>query len=376
MKKRNYTLRKARTLFFLVFLLISFARGYAQEAYAELSTDNTTLTFYYDNQRSTRPGTTYDLNTGYSNPGWYDNRTSVTSVIFNSSFADARPTSTFSWFYGMTHLTTITDIGNLNTSEVTRMDNMFRACTSLTSLNLSGFNTAKVTDMRCMFQNCSGLTDLNLSSFNTANVTNMSDMFNYCSGLTSLNLNGFNTAKVTTMSSMFASCSKLTNLDLSSFDTQEVTTMNQMFMSCGKLQNLDVSSFYTPKVTNMFYLFSGCESLTRLDLRNFDPSSVTDMAGMFQGCAHLVTIFVSDKWSLHEPYPRSNYMFSGCTSIIGGMGTTYNANYVMHIYARIDGGPDCPGYFTDYDSYIIFPYAELSRDGKTLTFYNDGQQLS
>ena len=376
MKNRNYTLRRARTLFFLVFLLISFARGYAQEAYAELSTDNTTLTFYYDNQRSTRPGTTYDLNTGYSNPGWYDNRTSVTSVVFDSSFADARPTSTFSWFNGMSNLTTITDIGNLNTSEVTRMNNMFKGCSGLTNLNLSSFNTQNVTNMSYMFSGCSGLTSLNLSSFNTAKVTNMSYMFYYCSGLTSLNLSGFNTAKVTDMTSMFAQCSTLTSLDLSCFNTQEVTTMQYMFERCRNLQSLDVSSFYTPKVTNMFYLFSGCESLTRLDLRNFDPSSVTNMAGMFQGCAHLVTIFVSDKWSLSSPYPTSNYMFSGCTRIIGGMGTTYNAAYIMYPYAQIDGGPDSPGYFTDYDAYMNFPYAELSRDDQTLTFYNDGQQLS
>lgn len=36
----------------------------AQEAYAVYTEDNTTLTFYYDTQRSSRTGTTYDLNTG------------------------------------------------------------------------------------------------------------------------------------------------------------------------------------------------------------------------------------------------------------------------------------------------------------------------
>ena len=37
----------------------------AQEAYACYTSGNTTLTFYYDNQRSTRSNT-YNLNTGVS----------------------------------------------------------------------------------------------------------------------------------------------------------------------------------------------------------------------------------------------------------------------------------------------------------------------
>ena len=41
------------------------------EAYACYTSSNTTLTFYYDNQRASRTGTTYDLNTGENYPGWY-----------------------------------------------------------------------------------------------------------------------------------------------------------------------------------------------------------------------------------------------------------------------------------------------------------------
>ena len=36
----------------------------AAEAYACYTPENTTLTFFYDNLRSTRTGTTYNLNTG------------------------------------------------------------------------------------------------------------------------------------------------------------------------------------------------------------------------------------------------------------------------------------------------------------------------
>ena len=39
-------------------------------------------------------------------------------------------------------------------------------------------------------------------------------------------------------------------------------------------------------------------------------------------------------------------MFTSCTSLVGGMGTTYDADHVDAAYAHIDGGPDNPGYFS------------------------------
>jgi hypothetical protein len=75
----------------------------AVEAYANYTPSNTTLTFYYDAERGTRPGTTYDLNTGIDDTGWETDRNNhkVTRVIFDPSFAGARPTTTYGWFYEM-----------------------------------------------------------------------------------------------------------------------------------------------------------------------------------------------------------------------------------------------------------------------------------
>ena len=147
----------------------------AVEAYANYTPSNTTLTFYYDNQRSTRTGKTYDLNTGISNPGWYSDGTytSVTRVVFKSPFVIATPTTTYSWFCDMENLQSITGIAYLNTSEVTNMGWMFGNCSSLKDLDLSSFNTANVSDMRCMFYNCESLMSLDLSHFNTTIVNDM-----------------------------------------------------------------------------------------------------------------------------------------------------------------------------------------------------------
>ena len=173
--------------------------SYAPEAYACYTESNTTLTFYYDTQRSSRTGTTYDLNTGGNDTGWDTDgtRTNVTKVVFDPSFADARPTTTCDWFYGMTNLQSITGIEYLNTSEVTDMGFMFMRCSKLTSLDVSHFNTSKVINMNQLFSNCTGLTSLDLSNFNTSKVTTMLRMFYNSTNLRTIYVgNGWSTAAV------------------------------------------------------------------------------------------------------------------------------------------------------------------------------------
>ena len=316
----------------------------AAEAYACYTPSNTTLTFYYDNQRSTRPGTIYLLANG---TGWFNDGTNanVTKVVFNSSFANARPTSTWLWFYDMGKLESITGINYLNTSEVTNMAWMFADCVKLTSIDLSNFNTSKVTNMSYMFRGCERLTSLDVSNFNTSKVTDMESMFGDLTALTSLDVRNFNTANVTNMSVMFCGCDNLTSLDVSNFNTSKVTDMSHMFR-CKALKSIDLSNFNTSNVTKMSYMFYNGIALTSLDLSSFNTSKVTEMWLMFAGCSQLKTIYVSDGWSTAAVTASGN-MFNSCTSLVGGKGTTFDANHVDAAYAHIDGGPSNPGYFTE-----------------------------
>ena len=196
----------------LVATLMCALGANAVEAYAGYTESNTTLTFYYDNLRSRRTGTTYDLNTGTNDPGWKTDGTyeNVTQVVFDPSFADARPTSTSYWFYYMSNLQSITGIEYLNTSEVTRMDCMFTGCSGLTSLDVSRFNTDKVEGMRYMFASCNRLARLDLSNFYTSKVTDMTDMFNGDGSLKTIYVGyGWSTAAVTVSYGMFTNCNSL-----------------------------------------------------------------------------------------------------------------------------------------------------------------------
>lgn len=87
-----------------------------------------------------------------------------------------------------------------NTTNITRMSDIFAGCTSLTSVSL--FDTSSVTLMAAMFNGCSSLTTVPL--FDTSNVTNMSGMFARCTSLTTVLL--FDTSKVTDISFMFEQC--------------------------------------------------------------------------------------------------------------------------------------------------------------------------
>lgn len=146
-----------------------------------------------------------------------------------------QPASTAYWFDGLSHCATI-NLKNLDTSNVTSMNRMFRDCNALTILYLGDkFNSSKVTDMSGMFARCYILTSLNLDDkFDTSKVTDMSNMFRNCYALTSLNLGDkFDTSNVTNMDHMFSGCSALTSLDLSIFNTSRVTNMTEMFTDCG-----------------------------------------------------------------------------------------------------------------------------------------------
>ena len=308
-----------RHLLMLLALLLCSTRASAQEAYACYTVANTTLTFYYDTQRSSRAGRTYDMNTGVTMPGWHNDRTcdDVTKVVFDPSFAAASPTSTYSWFYEMEKLDSITDISFLNTANVTTMTLMFRGCKGLTSLDLSNFDTQNVTRMDGMFYGCSGLTSLDLSSFRTQNVIGMAEMFRECYSLTSLYVYSFDTSKVTDMKNMFCVCRGLTSLDVRNFNTSKVTDMTYMFYGCSGLTSLYLGNFDTQKVTNMAGMFWGCKVLTRLDLGNFDTRNVDGMAGMFYGCSGLTSLVLSNKFNTSQVTSMKNMFFecSGLTSL-------------------------------------------------------------
>ena len=429
------------------------SRYYETAPYAIFTPGDSTLTFSY----GPRPAGAYEMNTD-SQPAWCtdDTRLSVARVVFNPSFAQAHPTSTYAWFRAMPKLKTITGWEYLNTDAVTTMFQMFYSCPGLTTLNLSHFNTGNVTDMRYMFAVCTGLTTLDLSSFNTGNVKFMDYMFaadvsslshSYNSNLTTILVgSGWNTNSVTSSNYMFDDCFKLmggmgTTYDASHIDKEyaridggtsnpgyftepntkpyavydaATTTLtfkygtppagayalnegtnqpgwvtdhtNQSvtkvvfdpsfdyarpvstYLWFYNMTNLTSISgweyFHTSEVVIMRQMFQSC-TLETLDLTHFITTKLQNTYSMFNSCANLKTVYVSDGWNV-DNVTNSSYMFYGCTSLVGGMGTTYDANHINKAYAHIDGGTSNPGYFTNGN---LNAYAQYNHNLHTLVFY-------
>ena len=205
--------------------------------YAEFDKGTGTLTF---RRGLSKPKGAYALNLEASEPGWWStHRYEIKKVVFDASFANARPTSCYYWFCNCSELTDIEGIENLNTENVTNMRGMFFNCPNLSSLDLTNFSTGNVTDMNAMFGYCQ-LSSLDLTSFNTANVTNMYMMFISCQNLSSLDLTSFNTANVTEMNFMFQGCSALTTIYASEMFVTDQVEGYDMFKYCTNLKDYSV----------------------------------------------------------------------------------------------------------------------------------------
>ena len=368
--------------------------------FAELNTADSTLTFkkgLITNSVTLRGWEATD--TG-DNPGWLSYRNYYNKVVFDESFAEARPKSCCAWFLNNTRLRSIEGIEHLNTSEVTDMGWMFYGCTNLQSLDVSHFDTQNVTRMKSMFCGCYLVEELDVSHFNTANVTDMSYMFNECQSLTTLDVSHFNTSNVTDMTEMFRYCTQLTTIDVSHFDTSnaeslgwlfcgcfslenadvshfktdKTTIMTSMFWNCWELKNVNVTSFNTENVTNMSAMFWGCNTLKTLNLSSFNTANVKEMEYMLAFCRDLTTVYVGNEWETSN-VTAGDSIFYYCENLVGGMGTHYDANRIDYRYACIDGGKDAPGYFTDISTLGI---GNIRRDDdhKDHVFGINGQRVA
>lgn len=194
-----------------------------------------------------------------------------------------------------------------------------------------------------------------------SNVHNIVSLFMWFANMSNLTeiqgIQYLNTSTVINMMSTFA-FTKLSSLNLSTFDTQNVETMQAMFAGSTQLYSLDLSSFVTPNLTNTSYMFSMNAVdpiLTTIDMSSMDLSHVVVSDGMFQGNDMLKTVYCNSDCSASTALTSSSNMFNGCTRIVGGNGTTYDASHIDASYARPDA-VGSKGYFTGQASepeYIV-----------------------
>ena len=328
---------------------------------------NGTLTFYYDKQYGARAGDVYtEILRKKSTDQWGEHREGITKVVFNSTFANARPTSTAHWFNGCKSLKTISGLKYLNTSEATSMYAMFNGCSVLKTIDVSKFNTAKVKNMSYMFNSCPAITTLDLKSFNTNRVKNMSYMFNSCAALQTIEVGtSWRTDSVTNSTRMFTACKKIMGSDAGRYD-ENVTDKqaahtgewgyltgtkraycvyadgvltfyydNKMSKRTGdvygyliRAKSGDLWGAHKAEITKVvfqadfadthpgsfYHWFNGCSALTTIrGIEYLNTERVTTMSTMFNGCKALTTLDLSGFNTGNLNY--TGYMFNACSKL-------------------------------------------------------------
>ena len=345
---------KKKLLSLLVLLMAVVTSAWAQEkvAYAQWDRNSATLTFKYDANMPTRNA--WLMNEETSRPGWYSTaRSSLTKVVFDASFAEARPTSLYMWFDRCSKLESIEGIENLHASEVTNSDMMFYECSALTSVTLpngltmignyafgqcTGLTSITIPESvttvgDLAFYNCTSLTELLYNSklfvfmpTSTEGEYTIPDgittiapyAFQNCSNLTKITI----PESVTTVGNYaFQNCYNLTeaiyNSKLFAFmpTSKEgeytvpdgITTIApNAFQNCNKLTKITIPESVT---TIGDYAFSYCNALTSITI----PANVTSIGRYaFEGCAGLIEVFVNATTppTLYD-WSTFNYDFDG-----------------------------------------------------------------
>ncbi len=111
--------------------------------------------------------------------------------------------------------------------KIDNTDSMFSGCRNLTSDKLyfnNYFDTSEVKYMNNMFKGCSALTSIDMSKINLSSVTEIQSMFEGCSGLTALDLSGL----------------PVDHFNFSNYNSEELMKWQRVFSGCDNLNRLDL----------------------------------------------------------------------------------------------------------------------------------------
>ena len=338
-----------------------------KEAYAAVS--GSTLTFYYDNQRAKRSGHPITNSTS-SDPAWLSRN--IKKVVFDDSFKNYSPTSTYHWFAGMSALERVEKTENLRSAKVLNMVGMFEGCTSLKELDLMKLVVSSLSDISEMFKNAENLTTI--YSEQDWRPRKADNMFKGCEklvGVVAYDANKTSSRMATPYEGYFTPKRPAEAYVVRSENKGVLTFYNDAFKGCRKGTTYGINDTYrkydydypawvntdgdtfarsavidasmkdfrpksmemwfynfryideikglenlnTEEVTTMRWMFGRSQNLMELDLTGFKTRLLQNTEGMFKGCECLGYIYCNEAWTA----TRSTDMFQDCTELIGAV---------------------------------------------------------
>lgn len=253
-----------------------------------------------------------------------------------SKWGPFNPNNETSVFYGCSNLTiTALDIPDL--TGVTSINQMFRGCTSITTIpRINEWLTGTITSIWNIFF---GATNFNsdVSGWDVSGVTNFVNVFYECTSFNS-DLSSWDVSGSTVgFQSMFAGCSAFSS-DISNWDVSGAASFNNMMSNCTSF-NSDISGWTTTAATNFNNLLSGA-TLFDQDLGSWDVTNVTAASNMLNG----VTLSTANYNSLLDGWESQSVQ--NTVTFHGGNSTYSSANGAEgrfnlvndHAWTITDGG--------------------------------------
>ena len=317
------------------------------DAYAIIY-DNGTMVIQKGNSTdSTIGATTHILALGTSDTPWYDENNSIdyreeiTNIVISCELRGR--TSLTGMFYGCSNLTSVTGLGNIDTTNIDSASAMFAACSSLASVDAANLDVSNLSDVSSMFAS-TALTSMDLSSWDVSNISNFSSLFASCSQLASLTLDNWNIDSATSANS-FGGFIVMTNLstlsmknwsniptnfsngfgrtfaegattiDVTGWDLTGVTSLNGLFCS-SEIENIVGINTWTntSSLTDISNLFNGTQ-ITTVDVSGLNTTNVTNFSSMFFNCTKLESIDLST-FVFNCDISGTGGMFYGTTPVL------------------------------------------------------------
>ena len=208
-----------------------------------------------------------------------------------------------SMFYGCSSLKSVNVVGKPK-----GVIKMFSGCTKLTEL--PELDLSDVSSIMNMFGNWIGLTGLVKVSYNLDKCTNIEEAFSGCTGAEEFDLSELYIPEATSATYFFSGCNKLRAI---TFPNQsKLYTLNYLFNYCTSLKTVDVSQIpITPDIEqeiNCYYMFTN-SGITNINLTPWGNRKIY-ASYMFRGCQELVKVyFGSAKLTGYE------YLFYNCPKL-------------------------------------------------------------
>lgn len=310
---------------------------------------------------------------------WHFVRSQVTSVVFDSTFANAGMTNLAHFCSGFSNMTEV--VGFQHCAGVTDVKQMFTSCGMLETIWATGFDNSTITSYSSFLYGChrlvggadgyvpsttSGKTVLKTGAGGVLTVpgSDIREWFKtyiYDDGTCVCTVNGSPDANKTLLvSGRVCATAKYTGLSFQPWQdhrgvmtsvtfaadmaTLSLTNMNYWFYSCSALTSI-VGLANLANVSQMRYAFTSCIGLVTLDFRGFNPSGLTDLFYTFSGCNALMTIYASSTWALPTSGISGMQCFYNCRALVGGNGTTWSSSNTSYTYMQIDAAGSA-GYLT------------------------------